>query len=60
MKDKALFKAWVLNSSPLLAQAVVVMETIATGLAMLASQFPENVDFELIGGEEEEDDGDRV
>lgn len=49
------FRAWVQGTSPLKAQAFVVMETIATGLAALAEQFPECVSFEITGDGEEKD-----
>ena len=55
--DEARFKAWVDKSSPLLAQAFVVMETIATGYAALAEQFPDHVSFEVIGEEEGDEYG---
>lgn len=56
--ETATITAWVPKCSPLLAQAFVVMETVATGLAAIAEQFPEFVSFEIIG--EERDNGDHV
>lgn len=41
------------NECQLMAQAFVVMETIATGYAALAEQFPDYVEFEVITEEGE-------
>lgn len=49
-----LFHAFIYrNECQLMAQAFVVMETIATGYAALAEQFPEYVEFEVITEEGE-------
>ena len=47
------FHAWVYKDSHLPAQAFVVMETIATGYAALAEQYPDYVTFEVITEEKE-------
>lgn len=56
--DKARFRAWVNKTSPLLAQAFVVMETIATGFAALANEFPDHVAFDVITDKEEGENAD--
>ena len=53
-KEKPFFHAWVKSDTDLKAQAFVIMETIATGYAVLAEQSPEYVTFEVITEEEEE------
>lgn len=49
--EKARFRAYVSDNSPLRAQAVVIFETIATGLLALAEEFPEFVKFDIEGEE---------
>lgn len=46
-KDKARFHAYISDNSPLRAQAMVIFETIATGLLALAEEFPEYVKFDI-------------
>lgn len=57
--ERPFFHAWIPKGSPLLAQGMVVMETIATGLLALSEQFPAFVEFEL-RERGEEDYGDPV
>ena len=52
--ERPFFHAWVKSDTELRAQAFVVMETIATGYAALAEQYPAYVSFEVITEEEEE------
>lgn len=53
-KEIPSFHAWIEPETQLLAQAFVVMETIATGYRALAEEYPEYVTFEVITEEEEE------
>lgn len=46
--------AQIPEDSPLRAQGLVVMETIATGLLAMSEKFPEFVSFELVGEGEKE------
>ena len=54
-KEKARFHAYISEKSPLRAQAIVIFETIATGLLALAEEFPEYVKFDIQQEEEEEE-----
>jgi len=58
--NQPIFHAWIPKGSPLLAQGIVVMETIATGLLALSEQFPDHVSFDLRERGEEENNGEPV
>ena len=57
-QEKARFHAYISPKSPLRAQAMVIFETIATGLLALAEEYPEFVQFDIKEEEEakEKDD----